>query len=79
VRDLGFSFVKQKSPLWEIFLFGFFVHGVLLAVLAELLELKTLFQRFLVLSAVIVDAFAFGALKFDEVILRHIFRLTAKA
>ncbi len=55
------------------------MHGVLPAKLAELFQLKTIFERLLVLSAVVVDAFALCTLKFDEIILRHIFRLTARA
>ena len=41
------------------------------AELTVLFEFKTIFQGLLVLSTVIVDAFALCALKFDEIILRH--------
>ena len=55
------------------------MHGVLLAKLAEFFQLEAILERLLILSAVIVDALTLCALKFDEIILRHIFRLTARA
>jgi len=50
-------------------LFCFFVHGVLFAPLAEFVELKTVFQSFLVLVALIPNTLALFAFQFDEIIL----------
>jgi hypothetical protein len=44
---------------------------MLFAELTVLFQFKTIFQGLLVLTTVIVDAFAFSTLKFDEIILRH--------
>lgn len=39
--------------------------------LTKLLQFQTRLERFLVLGGVVVNAVAFGTLKFDQVILRH--------
>lgn len=44
-------------------LFGLFVHGVLAAVVAVLLELQTFLQALLVLLRLVVDIVAVGALE----------------
>lgn len=44
---------------------------VLLARITELVELKTFLKLFLVLMRVVVHAFAHGAFKVNEVVLRH--------
>jgi hypothetical protein len=48
-----------------------------LAPLAELLHLKTILELFLVLFAMVADAFALSTLKVDEVILGHRFNVSA--
>ena len=50
-------------------LFGFLVRGVFLAPLAELAQLKALFERLLVLPAEIADLLAGRALEFDQEVL----------
>lgn len=55
--------------MFEKNLFGFFVSGVLFALFAKLLKLKTSLQRFLVFVRKIIRLFALGAFQFDEVVL----------
>ena len=52
-------------------LFSLFVGGVLAAPLAELGEHQTIFERLLVLRALIAGVFALFALEIDECVLRH--------
>ena len=48
------------------------MHGALFAPLAVFLKLYLPLHCFLVLAAVIVNALALSALKFDQIYLRHI-------
>lgn len=52
-------------------LLGFFVFRMRAAPLAELAELQSLFDRFLVLFGVVADFFTLGALELDAIILGH--------
>lgn len=49
----------------------FFMHGMLDAPLAVLLQFQTVLERLLVLERMIVDAMAVGAFHADEVVLGH--------
>ena len=49
--------------------------SVLLAMLAVFFHFQASFQKLLILAGKIIDFFAFGALEFDHVVLRHIFDL----
>lgn len=42
------------------------------AAFAELFQLQTIFDRFLVFSRAVVDCFAISTLEFNHVVLRHI-------
>ena len=48
---------------------------MLLTPLTELFKRKTFLELLLVLFTVVADALAFGTLKFDEIILRHMISL----
>jgi hypothetical protein len=63
--------VFEQAPPFpeELVLLCFFVHFASFAVLAKFCELKTCLKLLLVLRRMIIDATAFRAFKFDEVIL----------
>ena len=67
----GYSDCANASPKADQRLAILFVDSRLAAPLTELLELKTILEFLLVLFTVVTDALAFGALKFDEIILRR--------
>ena len=47
------------------------MHLVLVALLAELLELQAILERFFILVGVVVDHFAHRTLQLDHVVLGH--------
>ena len=49
-----------------MFLFGFLVHRVFFALLAELVQLNALFDNLFILSRMVIDRFAVGTLKLDH-------------
>lgn len=52
-------------------LFRLFVRGVLVAVLAELIQFQASLDGFLVFARVIIRGFTHGTLEFYEIVLRH--------
>ena len=54
-----------------LFLFGFFVHGVLAASWAELLDFQAFLELLLVLKGTVVWFLTNSTLEFDEIFLGH--------
>ena len=52
-------------------LFGFLMHRMLPAMLAIFIHFQSAFEKLFILTGKIIDLLAFGALKFNHVVLRH--------